>query len=201
MNSLQRRATDYPPRATPGDGPPTIAYVQPPPRQGVSLTTVLLLAILAIVVGMGMMFLLLAMAIVGGGSRTLGDAGQRAGETVRAVADTAARTEQDLRDRFDPSHPPRGPLAYDAEIESFQKLGVGQTLGDGSTRVYTLTGIKSRPDADRPELARYAVLHSELRQPREVKVLGLTIRRETDPRDDALYTAQAFRIGGQSYKG
>jgi hypothetical protein len=80
-------------------------------------------------------------------------------------------------------------------------LGVGQTLPSGGGRVYSLTAIKTRPETvERPELAHYGMLHSELKQPNETKVLGLTVRRDAEPRDAYVYQGEAFRLSGQVYK-
>jgi hypothetical protein len=155
---------------------------------------------LLLVLVMAAVFVLAAVSTVGAGGRAIGEAGQRAGEAARAAGETAARMGQDVQDRLDASHPPRGALDYDVEIEELVKLGVGQPLADGGRRSFTVSEIKSRSGEDRPELARYAVLHSELRRPNETKVFGLTVHRDSEPRDDYLYVGEAFRIGGKVYK-
>jgi hypothetical protein len=174
--------------------------VAPPRREGPSLVTLVLLAMLLLVLTMGAIFLVAMVSMLGAGGRAMGDVGQRAGEVARSAGETATRLGQDVRDRFDPSHPPREALLYDTEIEDFVKVGLGQALPGGARRAFTVTEIRSRPDGGRPETGRYAVIHSELREPNETKVLGITVRRDSEPRDDYLYQGEAFRIGGRVYK-
>jgi hypothetical protein len=210
INAIQRVPTaepsdqspDLPP---PPSGPPSTVYypfpvAAPAQRGGPSLTTVLLFAILLLVLAMAAVFFLAVLSTLGAPGRSFGEAGQRAGEVVRAAGETAAGLGQDVRDRFDPSHPPRQSLAYDTEIDDLLKLGVGQPLPDGRTRVFTITAIQSRQDGDRPESARYAVIHTELRQPNETKLFGLTVRRDSEPQDHYVYQGETFRIAGRVYK-
>lgn len=51
-----------------------------------------------------------------------------------------------------------------------------------------------------PDSAVYAVLHSALREPRETKVLGVTIRSTRDEQDHVLYKGETLRIGRRLYK-
>ena len=170
-NTIQRVPSPPDPEAqpVPGGTPPTVYYpfpvVPPAQRGGLNVANVVMLAILVLVAAMAAVFFLAMASMMGIGGRTVGEAGQRAGEAARSVGEAAGRVGQDVRDQFDPSHPPRGPLAYDAEVDEFLKLGVGQPLPVGRSRVFTVAAIRSREDADRPELSRYAVIHTELRQP------------------------------------
>ncbi len=205
MNSIERVAAPAPAElSVPStEAPPPVYYPYPvgPPRGGgPSLATVALLAILLLIVGMAAVFFLAVLSMMGVGGRAVGDVGRQAGETVRSASDAAARVGQDLQDQFDASHPPRDVLAYDAEIDELLKLSVGQPLPGGGRRAFVVSEIKSRTDGNRPEVSRFAVLHSELRQPTETKVFGITVRRDSEPRDDYLYQGEAFRIGGQVYK-
>src|SRR5215210_3168533 len=197
MASLQQ----LPPSLPSDQAPSPPAYYLPPypaPRQGgQSLVTVLLLAVLLLLLSMALGVLFFVASLTGWGGRAVGDAGQRAAETVRSTADALAQAAQDARDRLDPSHPPRSALVYDAEIDELLKLSVGQPLPGGRARALTITAIKSRDDASRPELAHYVVVHSELRQPNETKVLGVTVRRDSELRDDFLYQGEALRLSGQ----
>jgi hypothetical protein len=63
-----------------------------------------------------------------------------------------------------------------------------------------VTAIQRRPDATSPDAALYATLHSELRQPNDTKVLGVTVRSSREPRDDYLYKGETVRIGSKLYK-
>jgi hypothetical protein len=181
--------------------PPVYYYPAPPRRSsGLSLVAALLLAICLLVLAVAAVFVLVVASLTGWGDRAVGEAGQRAAAVVGSAADSLEQAGQDARDRFDPSHPPRGALPYDTEIQEFLRLNVGQTLPDGRTRVFTLAAIKSREGGERPELSRYVVVHSELRQANETRVLGLTVRRDPEPRDDYLYQGEAFRLSGQVYK-
>jgi hypothetical protein len=144
--------------------------------------------------------LLLIASLTGWGGRTVGDASQRVGAALGSGAEDLGRRGQEALDRLDPSHPPRAALAYDIEVEELLKLGVGQALSGSTVRAFSIAAIRSRDGAERPELSRYVVIHSELRQPNETRVLGLTVRKDAEPRDDYAYQGEAFRLGGQVYK-
>jgi hypothetical protein len=159
-----------------------------------------MLVMLGLLVVIAAMFLLMAASMMGAGGRAVGEMGQRAGEAARSAGQSAQQLGQDVRDRFDPAHPPRGALGYDAEIDDFLKLAVGQPIPAGRLRAYTITAIQTRADGDRPEASRFALIHSELRQPNETKILGVTVRRDSEPRDTPLYQGEGFRIGGRVYK-
>ena len=196
MAEIQRAAAPERPASLP------VYYYPAPPRQssGPSLVAGLLLAILLLVLAVAAAFLFLVASLTGWGGRAAGDAGQRAAAVVGSAAEGLAQAGREARDRFDPSHPPRATLLYDTEIEELVKLNVGQALPGGRTRIFTVAAIKSREGGDRPELSRYVAVHSELRQANEARVLGLTVRRDLEPRDDYLYQGEAFRLGGQVYK-
>lgn len=205
MRITQRSPTAEQPEAPPvAPGLPPLYHPIPlaaaSARGGINLASIVLLAILGLVVTIGALFLMLVASSVGVGGRTLGEVGQRASDATRAAGEAAGRAGQDVRDQLDPSHPPRGLLVYDAEIDEFIKLGVGQALPAGRSRTFTVAAIRSRQDGERPETSRYAVIHSELRQPNETKILGVTVRRDSDPQDYAVYQGEGFRIGGQVYK-
>lgn len=204
MSGLQPVLPPAPPEPAPGQAPIyyTLPAAPPPARASLAqgLIAALLLTIVLLLLALAAGSLLLVATLSGWGGRTVGDAGQRAAETVRSAGDALGRAGQEARDRLDPSHPPREALLYDPEIDDFLKLNVGQPLPGGRDRAFTLAAIRSRDGETRPELARYAVVHGELRQPNETKVLGVTVRRDAEPRDDYLYQGEAFRLGGQVYK-
>ena len=201
MTTIERVPPPGPPRPAPPVQAPYY-YAAPVARPGLAqgLVTAILLAILLLILAIVAAVMFLALSAMGFGGRTVGEAGQRAAETARGAADVLGKAGQDARDRFDPTHPPRGMLQYDLEIEELLKLNVGQPLPGGGERAFIVAAIKSRDASERPELSRYAVIHSELRQPDETKVLGITVRRDTAPRDESLYTGEAFRLGARVYK-
>src|SRR5437763_13240276 len=125
--------------------PPVYYYPAPAQRgSGLSLATGLLLAVLLLTVAVAAAFFLLIASLTGWGGRAVGDAGQRAAGVVGSAADSLAQASQGARDRLDPSHPPRGTLLYDPEIEELLKLDVGQSLPGGRERTFTLPPITSR---------------------------------------------------------
>jgi hypothetical protein len=181
---------------------PQPVYYTAPPRQGSGLTLVagLLIAIFLLTLSVAAAFLLLIASVTGWGGRTVGDASQQVGAALGSGAEALRQRGQEALDRLDPSHPPRTALAYDIEVEEFLKLGVGQALAGSAIRAFSIAAIRSRDGAERPELSRYVVIHSELRQPNETRVLGLTVRKDTEPREDFAYQGEAFRLGAQVYK-
>jgi hypothetical protein len=188
------------PLSPPAQSP--IYHPLPVQRQsaGQNIVIALLLAIMFLVLTMAAGFLLLIASFTGWSGRTVGEAGERVGTAVGSAASAVGRAGQEARDRLDPAHPPREALWYDAEIEEFLKLSVGDSLPGGGVRTFTLTAIKSRPDGGPPELSRYVVVHSELRQPNENRFLGVTVRRDADPREHYLYQGEAFGLDGRVYK-
>lgn len=198
MSSLQPAPPPAPPDRV-ADAPIHIA-APARPGPGSNIVAGLLLAILLVMLALAAGLFLLVASVAGWGGRAVNDAGERAAAGVRSAGEALGRAGQDARDRLDSSHPPREALAYDAEIDELLKLNVGQNLPGGKDRSFTLAAIKSRSEGGRPELARYSVVHSELRQPNETKVLGLTVHKDAEPRDDYLYQGEAFRLGGQVYK-
>src|SRR6266516_7739794 len=134
-------ALERPPGAAPIESPPNpMVYYPAPPRHGSGFNLVagLLLAILLLLAAVAGAFFVLVASLTGWGGRTVGDAGQQAATAARTATDALGRAGQEARDRLDPSHPPRDALAYDAEIEDFVKLGVGQNLSMSRTRSVTL---------------------------------------------------------------
>ena len=66
--------------------------------------------------------------------------------------------------------------------------------------VLTLQGIKRRQGADSADAAVYAVIHSELRQPRETRILGQLVRSDSDPHEHVVYKGETFKIGRALYR-
>jgi hypothetical protein len=122
------------------------------------------------------------------------------GERVGAAASSAARSAQvALQGVTDPNHPPSG-LTYDTEFTSLQTWHVGDQLPAASQYVLTLREIRRREGADSPDTALYAVVHAELRQPHEIRLLGQLIHSDSDLHDHAVYKGESFRIGRALYR-
>jgi hypothetical protein len=77
---------------------------------------------------------------------------------------------------------------------------LGEQLPGGSQYALSLLAIKRRDGADSPDTALYAVIHAELRQPREIRVLGQLLRSDSDPHDHVVYKGETFRIGRALYR-
>jgi hypothetical protein len=66
--------------------------------------------------------------------------------------------------------------------------------------VLTVQAMRRREFAESPDTSLYAVVHAELRQPRETRVFGQVVRSESDPHDHVVYKGETFRIGGALYR-
>jgi hypothetical protein len=155
----------------------------------------LLLSILAGVVLMLFAVLSLVNApgqLAGGVTTGLGGV---ASEASRAVSGA----QQALQNATDPNHPPTG-LTYDNEFSALPVWHVGDGLPGGSQYVLTLQAIRRRAGADSPDTALYAVVHAQLRQPRETRILGQLVRSDADPHDYLIYKGETFRIGRALYR-
>jgi hypothetical protein len=139
---------------------------------------------------------------------TLTNAGVRApgaltdlvGSAVERSANAIGAVGQRVADALDPAHPPRQALAQDVEIDELLRVNVGEQLAGSKTRDLTLASIQRRADPAGPDSAVYAVLHGELREAQETKVLGVTVRSTRDPEDYYLYKGETIRIGSKLYK-
>jgi hypothetical protein len=142
-------------------------------------------------------------AVVGligiGGSLTSG-VGARVSSALEQGAAAATAIGQRAADAFDPAHPPRSALTQDVEIDELLRVSVGGDIAGSTTRTVTLASIQRRPDATSSDAALYASLHSELRQPNDTKVMGVTVRSTREPRDDYVYKGETVRIGTKLYK-
>jgi hypothetical protein len=174
--------------------------VAAPPRSLLStaLQTVMLLLLLGILAAV-----LLVLFAVASLVNVPGQVAGGVGSQVSGVASQAGRAvsgaQQALQNATDPNHPPTG-LVYDTEFSSLQTWHVGDGLPGGTEYVLTVQGIKRRDGADSPDTALYAVVHAQLRQPRETRLLGQVIRSDTDPHDYAVYKGETFRIGRVVYR-
>ena len=130
--------------------------------------------------------------VVGGVSGGLSGAAASASQALSSA-------ERSLRDAADPTHPPSG-LTYDTEYSSLQTWRLGEPLPDARDYVLTVQAIRRRAGADSPDTALYAVIHAELRQPRETRILGQVVRSDRDAHDYFLYKGESFRIGRAIYR-
>jgi hypothetical protein len=175
--------------------------VAAPPRRGIlgtALQGVILLLLLAILAAVVLVLFAVASLInvpgqvAGGVSSQLGGVAAQASRAVSGA-------QQALQNATDPNHPPTG-LTYDTEFSSLQTWHVGDGLPGGTDYVLTVQSIKRRDGADAPETALYALIHAQLRQPRETRLLGQVIRSDTDPHDYAVYKGETFRVGRVVYR-
>src|SRR6266849_2325653 len=165
---------------------------------GTALQVVLLLLLLSILAGVVLMlFAVLSLVnapgqLAGGVSTGLGGV---ASEASRAVSEA----QQALQNATDPNHPPTG-LTYDNEFSALSVWHVGEGLPGGRQYVLTVQAIKRRDGAASPDTALYAVVHAELRQPRETRILGQLVRSDADPHDYVVYKGETFRLSRALYR-
>ena len=171
------------------------------PRRGIvgtAVQVVILLLLLSILAGVVLMlFAVLSLVNAPGqlaGGVTTGLSGVTS-EASRAVSSA----QQALENATDPNHPPSG-LTYDNEFSALALWHVGDALPGGSQYVLTLQTIKRRAGADSPDTALYAVIHSQLRQPHETRILGQLVRSDADLHDYVIYKGETFRIGRAVYR-
>lgn len=161
--------------------------------QGVIL--LLLLAILAAVV----LVLFAVASLVNVPGQVAGGVGSQLGGVATQAGRAVSGAQQALQNATDPNHPPTG-LTYDTEFSSLQTWHVGDGLPGGTDYVLTVQSIRRRDGADSPDTSLYAVVHAQLRQPRETRLFGQVIRSDTDPHDYAVYKGEAFRISRAVYR-
>jgi type II secretory pathway pseudopilin PulG len=132
-------------------------------------------------------------------NQVAGGLGQRLNGATAGAAQAVASAQQAVQDATDPNHPPSG-LVYDTEFSSLQVWHTGDRLPDSTDYTFTVQSIERRQGASSPDTALYAVIHAELRQPRQTRLLGQVIRSDSDPHDYALYKGESFRIGRTLYR-
>lgn len=159
------------------------------------LTLVLLVAILAAV----LMLLFTVASLVNVPGQVAGGLGSRLGGVAETSARAVARAQQAIQDATDPQHPPTG-LTYDTEFSSLLVVHTSEHLPGGTDYVLSLSGLTRRPNASSADVAQYATIRAELRQPRETRLLGQLIRSDSDPHDYAVYKGESFRIGRAVYR-
>jgi hypothetical protein len=124
---------------------------------------------------------------------------QVAGSISDRVSRALVGAQQAVQNATDPNHPPTN-LTYDTEFTALTTWHVGDHLPDGSQYVLTLQSIQRRQGAESPDTALYAVVHAELRQARETRLLGQLIHSDSDAHDYVLYKGESFRIGATLFR-
>ena len=112
----------------------------------------------------------------------------------------AAALTQDVQDARDPMHPPRYAIQQDPRFDQLNTYQAGDVLGEAGGYRYAVAAIVERPDASDPLQRSYARIHRALITPKVTSLLGITIRRDDDARDYALYQGQQFSLNGRDYK-
>jgi hypothetical protein len=165
---------------------------------GSALQVVVLLLLLSVLAAV--MLLLFAVASL---VNVPGQVGGGVGAGLAGVASQASRAvtgaQQALQSATDPNHPPTG-LVYDNEFNALSIWRAGDQLPGGTQYAVTLQGIKRREGAESPDTSQYAVVHAELRQPRETRLFGQLLRSDSDPHDYVLYKGETFRLGRALYR-
>ena len=165
---------------------------------GTAIQVVMLLLLLSILAGVVLMLFAVASLVnapgqlAGGVTTGLSGVGSQASRAV-------SEAQQALQNATDPNHPPTG-LSYDNEFSALSVWHVGEGLPGGSQYVLTVQAIKRRDGADSPDTALYAVIHAQLRQPRETRILGQLVRSDADPHDYVIYKGETFRLSRALYR-
>jgi hypothetical protein len=153
-----------------------------------------LLLLLAILAGVVVMLFAVA-SLVNVPGQVGGQLGDVAGQASRAVG-SAGQTIQRIAD---PNPPPLG-LVHDTEFSSLHVWRINDRLPDGTDYVLSVREIRRRDGAESADAALLAVVHAELRQPRETRVFGQVVRTDADPHDHVIYKGETFRIGRALYR-
>ena len=152
---------------------------------------VLLLAILA-----GVVVTVFAVASL---TSMPGQVGRQFDDVTSDAARAVGSASEALQRAADPNRPPTG-LTYDTEYTALHVWRVGDQLPPAAEYVLTLQAIRRREGAASADTALYAVIHAELRQPRETRLFGQLVRSDADPRDHVVYKGESFRIGRAVYR-
>jgi hypothetical protein len=154
------------------------------------------LTLLAILVAI----LVAGLSLLGVGGRTTAGLGEQIGAAIERSSGAVGNVAQTIRDATDPAHPPRGPITYDTEFAELATYRVGAEIPGAAERTIIVSRLERRTDAPAPDTAAYAVIHTELRSPRETRVLGILVRSDREPRDLFLYKGESIRVGRKLYK-
>jgi hypothetical protein len=172
----------------------------PPSRSllGTAVQVVVLLLLLSILAAVVLvLFAVASLANVPG--QVAGGVGSQLSGVASQANRAVSSAQQALQNATDPNHPPAG-LTYDTELSSLSVWHIGDGLPGGTQYVVTLQTIRRREGAGSTDTALYAVMHAELRQPRETRLLGLLVRSDSDPHEYAVYKGETFRIGRALYR-
>lgn len=165
---------------------------------GTVLQVVFLLLLLAVLAGV-LFVLFNVVSLVNAPSQVAGGIGQGLSGASAQAGRVVTSAQQALQNVTDPNRPPVG-LTYDTEFAELPVWRVGDKLTTGSQYVLTVQAIRRREGAESPDTALYAVIHAELRQPRETRFLGQVIRSDADPHDHVVYKGETFRVGRALYR-
>ncbi len=163
-----------------------------------ALQVVLLLLLLSILAGVVLM-LFAVLSLVNAPGQLAGGVTTGLGGVASEASRAVSGAQQALQNATDPNHPPTG-LTYDNEFSALPVWHVGDELPGGSQYVLSLQAIRRRAGADSPDTALYALVHAQLRQPRETRILGQLVRSDADPHDYVIYKGETFRIGRALYR-
>jgi len=158
---------------------------------GTAIQLLLLVLMLAMLAGTAVVVFAVISA-VNAPQQAVGGVGAQAGRALSGA-------QQALQNVTDPNHPPAG-LSYDNEYSALQTWRVGERLPESAQYVLTLQAIRRREGAESPDVGQYAIVHAELRQPRETRVAGVVLRSDSDPHDYVVYKGETFRIGRALYR-
>jgi hypothetical protein len=165
---------------------------------GTAVQVVVLLLLLSILAGVVLVLFAVA-SLVNVPGQVAGGVNSRLSGVAADASRAVSGAQQALQNATDPNHPPTG-LIQDNEFSALQVWHVGDGLPGGTQYVLTLQAIKRRDGADSADTALYAVIHAELRQPRETRLLGQLIRSDPDPHDYVIYKGEPFRVGRAVYR-
>jgi hypothetical protein len=170
------------------------------PHGSVLGTTIRILAILLMLAMLGGVVLVLfaVVSLVNAPTQVAGGLGQGVGGAVAQAGRAAGAVQTAVQNATDPNHPPAG-LTYDTEFTSLQVWHIGASLPDANRHLTTLQSIERRPNAETPETALYAVVHTELRQ-NQTRVFGQVIHSDSEPHDYVVYQGETFRIASTLYR-
>jgi hypothetical protein len=163
-----------------------------------AIQIVSLLLLLAILAGVLLMLFTVA-ALVNVPGQVAGGVGSQLTGVAAQAGRAVTGAQQALQNATDPNRPPAG-LIQDNEFSALNVVRLGEQLPGGSQYALSLLAIKRRDGAESPDSALYAVIHAELRQPREIRVLGQLLRSDSDPHDHIVYKGETFRIGRALYR-
>ncbi|HET6316499.1 MAG TPA: hypothetical protein VFG86_08575 [Chloroflexota bacterium] len=165
---------------------------------GTAVQVVFLLLMLSALAGM-LVVLFAVLSLLNTPARLAGDVGSRLSGVSTEASRAVSGAQQALQNATDPNRPPVG-LVQDTEFTSLQAVNIGERLPEASQYTLTVQTIRRREGADSADTSLYAIIHAELRQPRETRVLGLLVRTDRDPHDHAVYKGESFRIASALYR-